>query len=489
MYGYLVIPKDFSDKQSAQLTAFNTLGTALGKMGTGTNKMSSAVNALSSKLGQLPTAFSNLSTATSKLGSAANGLKNASGAVGDNAGEISSKTGTIDSSTSTMNDSVDNAIASINSSLGILRDSSATEEQKSAAIKDIQDQIDSLDSSVDSGVSAINGDTAAISGKASAISGQASAIGNGLSGIASAENQMSTQFSGMADKMSNVGPGIGAMSNALGKLSSGMNTMSGKMDSKVSDAIDTINSSDAEQSSSETAKLKFVVDQSRNVMISSTLTSAISNLSASSGMQVDINYMNPVKDKLNVLYVAMVCMMMVMFSSMIPGIITGLTIKPSGSKTSRLKTILFQLVLTATIAGCLGLLLPQILEWMLGTTLPISELGVFVAIVTFSYILFIIAAIDLFGKAGIAFPALIMVCGTAVANLPYEFLPYFWQHFIYPWEPLRLIADGFREILYLDGGGWNNFTMNMACMAIIAACFMLIAFFKKDKQKLEEPVV
>ncbi len=268
-----------------------------------------------------------------------------------------------------------------------------------------------------------------------------------------------------------------------------MNTMSGKMDSKVSDAIDTINSSDAEQSSSETAKLKFVVDQSRNVMISSTLTSAISNLSASSGMQVDINYMNPVKDKLNVLYVAMVCMMMVMFSSMIPGIITGLTIKPSGSKTSRLKTILFQLVLTATIAGCLGLLLPQILEWMLGTTLPISELGIFVAIVTFSYILFIIAAIDLFGKAGIAFPALIMVCGTAVANLPYEFLPYFWQHFIYPWEPLRLIADGFREILYLDGGGWNNFTMNMACMAIIAACFMLIAFFKKDKQKLEEPVV
>lgn len=92
IYAYLVIPKDFSESQTQQLEAFNTLGEALGKMSEGTGKMSEGIGQAGGKLAQLPKAFKTLAEATSGLGNAAKAgqaiLTNTSNAINENAGNI-----------------------------------------------------------------------------------------------------------------------------------------------------------------------------------------------------------------------------------------------------------------------------------------------------------------------------------------------------------------------------------------------------------------
>ncbi|MDD4200409.1 MAG: hypothetical protein PHS19_03365, partial [Eubacteriales bacterium] len=261
--------------------------------------------------------------------------------------------------------------------------------------------------------------------------------------------------------------------------------MSEGMDEKVSDAIDTMNG-DSSSEGAETVKLKFYIDQSRNVMVSSTLAQMINGISAGSGMQVDTHYVNKIPDELNNFFFAMVFMMMVMFSSMIPGILTGFTIKPQGSRIARAKTIALQIILAVAIAACLGFAIPRIVAWMGGYDLPIGQLTLFVGICSFGILMIAIGAMDLLGKPGVAAPLIIMFCGTAVANLPYEYLPEFWQKFVYPWEPLRFIAEGVREIIYRGGDGWNQFSSNMMWVVVIGLAFMLISLLKRRNGGLEE---
>lgn len=204
----------------------------------------------------------------------------------------------------------------------------------------------------------------------------------------------------------------------------------------------------------------------------------ITGVSANSGIQIETHYENSIPDELNNFYFAMVFMMMIMFASMIPGILTGLTIKPQGNKIARLKTVIIQIILVVAIAACLGLAIPRIIQWMGGYDLPVDQLTPFVMICALGMLMIISGSIDLLGRAGIAVPAVIMFCGTAVANLPYEYLPAFWQKYIYPWEPLKFIADGVREIIYRGGQWWNEYSSNMMVLVVIGAVLMIISVLR-----------
>ena len=177
----------------------------------------------------------------------------------------------------------------------------------------------------------------------------------------------------------------------------------------------------------------------------------------------------------------MVFMMLIMFTSMVPGILTGFFIKPQGSIPAKARTIAGQILLIAVIALCLGFIIPRAVAWMGGFDLPVDRLTPFVTVCSFSMLLIITGAIDLIGRAGVLVPVLIMFCGTAVANLPYEYLPVFWQKYIYQWEPLRFIAEGVREIIYRGGEAFNQYAQNMLWLIVIGAVFMLLSVLKREK--------
>ena len=114
-----------------------------------------------------------------------------------------------------------------------------------------------------------------------------------------------------------------------------------------------------------------------------------------------------------------------------------------------------------------------------GFDLPVDRLTPFVMICSFCMLMIIVGAIDLIGRPGVLVPVLIMFCGTAVANLPYEYLPEFWQKHIYPWEPLRFIAEGVREIIYRGGEAFNQYAPNMLWLVVIGAMLMLLSMLRR----------
>lgn len=474
VYGYLVIPKKFSKNQTKQLKALGKLSEALGTMSEGSGKLGSAVSTMSGKLGKLPVMFGNLSEATAGLHSAAEGLQTAAGAMNSEAGAITEAAVSLQTDNASKNENLRLATEAI-TALQETDPAELTDEMLLDALAEIQGYLDAA-SEVDSSQPIID-----ISKNATMITAQSAAAEKGLGKVKTAEQTMSENFSTMSKNMGKVGNGTGKLSAAIGTLSSGLDEMSGKLDDQVGDAIDTINgdNEDAEEDDADdNSSLRFVLDQSRNVMISSTLTSAMNAVSANAGMKIDMEYRNEIPEERNNMYFVMVFMMLTMFTSMIPGILTGLMMRSAKSRNQRLKTLVIQLLLAFAIAPCLGCCLPRVIQWMGDTPLPVGELSRFICIASFSLLILIIGSLDLIGIAGAAVPALIMLCGTAVANLPYEYLPVFWQKYVYPWEPLRFIADGIRTMLYWDGGWWNEYAQKMLFLAAIGGVLMLLAIAK-----------
>ena len=342
-------------------------------------------------------------------------------------------------------------------------------------------------------------------------------MGNGISAMSGKFTQIPKAFKGLAKA-----------STGLGKVASGMQTPAGMMESEASDIItesgkisanneaiqqaitEAQNALSGEEpdveaaltalegvsiddsSSSITQKAQMISEQSKLVQeglgkIEAAETGMASNFTAMANKMSKVSNikqlgaaLSSLSEGLNNFYFSMVFMMLIMFTSMIPGILTGLTLKPSGGRKEKAKTIVSQFIVAAITALCVGLIIPRVVAWMGGFDLPIDELVPFVAICSFSMIMLIVGTIDLIGKPGVAGPVLIMFCGTAVANLPYEYLPAFWQKYVFPWEPLRFIAEGVREIIYRGGDAFNIYAHNMLWLVAIGAALMLLCFMKKE---------
>lgn len=474
IYGYLVIPKDFSAKQTVQLTAFNKLSTALGTMSTGTGKLGTAVGTVGSSLGDLPAAFRKISTATGGLSKLAGGLQTASGMVADESGTIAASAASIGKDNMAVQGYVSNADTALQELQKKLDNGETITADDLKALRSDIDNAKSVNSAAN---------VLMIQKNAAVITAQAAALGKGLSTLQTAETKMSQNFSTMATNFDKAGTGVSTISTAMGSLSAGMSKMSDSLSGKVGESIDTINKGNTTGSNSKntTARLTFVVDQSRNVFVVTTLSSAMNSLSAKSGMKVDIEYVNKIPSDLNNMYFAMAFMMMTMFASLITGAVTGLTMRPVGSRINRVKTIMYQAIIALAIAVCVGSLEPRVVRWMSGASLPLGDISKYVMIASFSLLILIIGAIDLLGVAGVAIPVLIMFCGIAVANLPYEYLPAFWQKYVYSWEPLRLLADGIRDILYRGETFWNTYSQELLILVAVGVACMVLSLLKKGK--------
>ncbi|NHB84988.1 hypothetical protein G7085_11205 [Tessaracoccus sp. HDW20] len=79
----------------------------------------------------------------------------------------------------------------------------------------------------------------------------------------------------------------------------------------------------------------------------------------------------------------------------------------------------------------------------------------------------------------------ILLLGMGTANMPFEFLPAFWQDFVYPWNPLRFLAEGSRALLFQGAGWWNAATPALLVTALVGALLVLSSVFTPRRGKAE----
>lgn len=224
--------------------------------------------------------------------------------------------------------------------------------------------------------------------------------------------------------------------------------------------------------------LTMIVNQGKNPMVTSQLAGSLSDLTGDSDVQIETVYYNKIPD--DIAQLATFLPMVFMILAYISGYAGGIGIRsafPMG-RTGRIKTIAIQLglaVVASIVAGfsavsILAALVPEL-------NLPIAESGTFISIAAFALMTLVIGSINWAGMVGMLVPVGVLLLGLGTANLPYEFLPAFWQDWVYPWNPLRFLAEGSRALLYQGAGWWNAATLGLVVAGIVGAILIATSVF------------
>lgn len=226
----------------------------------------------------------------------------------------------------------------------------------------------------------------------------------------------------------------------------------------------------AQQGAGEVSALRLVINEGKNPMVTSQLSGSLAALAPGSGVPVQTEYYDEVPESLGMLasFLPMVFMILTYISSYATGIVIRATF-PLAS-TGRGRTVLVQLGLAAAAAAVVGVAASWVLSTMAPAAgLPVGDSAVFLAISSFALMTLVIGSVNWLGTAGMVVPVAMLVLGMGTADLPYEFLPAFWQDFVHPWNPLRFLADGGRALLFQGAGWWNAATPGMVITAVVGA--------------------
>lgn len=224
---------------------------------------------------------------------------------------------------------------------------------------------------------------------------------------------------------------------------------------------------------SDMPALTLIVNEGKNPMVSSLLGSSLDTMIGESPFSIETKYYNEVPDSLGMLvtFLPMVMMILVYIASYVGGIVIRSTFPLAARE--RGKAIAAQLTAAAVGATITGFSAAWILSaFVPGLTLAVGSAGLFLAIASFALMTVVIGSINWIGMAGMAVPVLILVLGLGPADLPYEFLPSFWQHWVYPWNPLQFLASGARALLFQGAGWWNPATLGLIITATVGTALV-----------------
>lgn len=125
------------------------------------------------------------------------------------------------------------------------------------------------------------------------------------------------------------------------------------------------------------------------------------------------------------------------------------------------------------------------LRFVMGFDIELGGTFCYLIVVILGFMLLILGIMRWIGFGGLVLAALAMFISIGTIYIPYEALPGFWQTFIYPWAPVRLMGEGFREMFFLGGSWLNRETAIAAGMGAAGAALMYLSVFKR-KEKSEK---
>jgi X-X-X-Leu-X-X-Gly heptad repeat protein len=297
----------------------------------------------------------------------------------------------------------------------------------------------------------------------------APALASGVSALAGGVTQLSEGASALAEGAHSLSAGTTTFSEGLTSANDTLSSLPpapGSPQATVSENTPT--GSDGEDSdlpildmnalmANDTASsIELLINQGKNPMVSSSLQSSLSSLPLPASVGIETEYMNPLPEEMGMGFTHMVLMILTYISSYATAAVIANIFKlKRNSRVSLGRSLAIQLGYAAVTSLVVGFAITTILRFAVGESIPLVDTALFIAIASFSFQLLVIAALDWFGMIGMIVPVGLLILGMGAAYLPTEFLPEFWQQFIYPWDPLRFMVDGFKEILYMGQGFWN----------------------------------
>lgn len=221
------------------------------------------------------------------------------------------------------------------------------------------------------------------------------------------------------------------------------------------------------------AALTMIVNQGKNPMVTTQLAGSLSGITGNSDVKIKTEYFNEIPE--GIAQLATFLPMVFMILTYLSGYAGGISIRsafPLG-KTGRGKTIAIQFGLAAAASVVAGFSATSILAGLVpDVNLAVGEAGAFLSIAVFALMSLVIGSLNWAGMVGMLVPVGVLLLGLGVADLPYEFLPAFWQEWIYPWNPLRFLTEGGRALLFQGAGWWNSATLGLVVTGLVGAALI-----------------
>lgn len=501
-YAAIVIPADFSESQAA-IAGREALGSALvdklpelsdgasslaegaGALHDGSTALSSGVSQLSNGADDLASHVGDLPSKAESLAAGAQGLSSSLGALSGVAGDLA-----VDLSQE------GDAFKKLNAALGALTDEETSND--ASAIQDVRDALNALSEAAPSAAVLADGLGKANDG--------ASALHEGASALAQAAPVLSQGVTALADGAAKAQSGADALASGAGTLSSGAgtyseaiseanNTLEELPDGGVAQDSDADNNESGDEGSTTLGmsapsgpKIELIINQGKNPMVTNSLSAALNGLAASSGLAFETSYVNELPENMGIGVTHMILMILTYLGSYATGAVIAGVLKPRrNDKRGLLVGSAVQVAYAFLCALLVGVAAATVLQVGLGGTIPFVDLALFVSLASFSFQLLVIGSVKLLGTAGMIVPIGLLVIGMGAAYLPVEFLPDFWRDYVYPWDPLRYMVDGFRSILYLGEGFVNDASGPLLLVAAIGLVLMLSSVVKDARGALLPP--
>lgn len=324
---------------------------------------------------------------------------------------------------------------------------------------------------MEAGASSLSQGTFSLSSGASSARNDASALASGTSQLSDGASTLSDSISTANDALSGIPMPEGAEE---GSKESGN-------DEPTAGGLTLENSADE-----SAPRIAIAINPAKNPMVTNSLESALTSL-AGYGIEVDTTYTTGIPEELSTGYAHMPLLIITYLSSYAAGAAGAMLLKPFRRTRGRTAlALLVQAMCALATALVIGAVATASFNAVLGAQVDFGSLALFLALCSFALQLVVVASLDLFGTPGMAVPLLLMGLCMLSAYLPYEFLPEFWQDCIYPYNPLRFMVDGFKSILYTDGGFINQATPLVANVAAVGAVLITLCLFKRPKEELGE---
>ena len=237
--------------------------------------------------------------------------------------------------------------------------------------------------------------------------------------------------------------------------------------------------------SGEGAKIRAIVNEGKNPMVTSMLMPMITAMGASGGMEFEMERVNKLPEGMGMkaMFLPMLSVLLTFITSMVTAfLVTTQVVALSGTKEEKAKKYLVQLGYMFAMAFVIGFGVFGVVSWIIGTSIEYVTTALYLTTASLALMLLVNGSVNLLGKKGMAIPGLMFMLGMGLIQVPYEFLPTWHQILVASWEPMRFIGEGIRSVLYQGGAVWNVASPALIVVGVLGVGLSLVSLSKKQQR-------
>jgi hypothetical protein len=231
-------------------------------------------------------------------------------------------------------------------------------------------------------------------------------------------------------------------------------------------------------------EVEVVINQGKNVMLSSQMQSMITTMLHTVGFKTKVTLIhNAGMGGGMTALMGTQMLIMPMMMMIIAGVALIFFVCRSGKEpdmTKKLKTFGFQIAYAAGLSLLMAVSAVLIVTWPGGMILPVGQLILFLWPAAFCVMTLLLGALNVLIPLGVLTAITFFTCGMPSAMLAPETMPGWYRTLFYPWMPQRFLGEGVRAMVTM-GGVKNSVMVPLLVMLIIGLAFFAAALFVPQK--------